>query len=79
MLCGTVRQLMPRLHRTRKLIVQTLVFSLSYLHRQLSPPETLVVEKWPVISTHTLFGFFYMPQICDMGQTALVPFRRNSC
>ena len=31
-------------------------------------------EKWPVISTESCdfhaytFGFFYMPQICDMGQ-----------
>ena len=36
-------------------------------------------EKWPAISTescdfHTYtFGFFYMPQICDMGQTAYIP------
>ena len=27
-----------------RLIVQTLVFSRSYLHRQVSPPETLVVK-----------------------------------
>ena len=39
-------------------------------------------EKWPVISTESCdfhaytFGFFYIPQICDMGQTALLPFRR---
>ena len=38
-------------------------------------------EKWPVISTEIydfhayIFGLFYMPQICDMGQTALLPFR----
>ena len=38
------RRLMPRMHCSRRLIVQTLVFSLSYLHRQVSPPETLVVE-----------------------------------
>jgi hypothetical protein len=24
-------------------------------------------------------GIFYMLQICDMGQTALLPFRRNAC
>ena len=35
-------------------------------------------EKSPVISTESCdfhaytFGFFYMPQICDMGQTALL-------
>ena len=34
----------PRMHCIRRLIVQTLVFSRSYLHRQVSPPETLVVK-----------------------------------
>ena len=29
---------------SRRLIVQTLVFSRSYLHRRVSPPETLVVK-----------------------------------
>ena len=33
-----------RMHCSRRLIVQTLVFSRSYLHRQVSPPETLVVK-----------------------------------
>ena len=32
------------MHCSLRLIVQTLVFSLSYLHRQVSPPETLVVK-----------------------------------
>ena len=32
------------MHCSRRLIVQTLVSSLSYLHRQVSPPETLVVK-----------------------------------
>ena len=32
------------MHCSRMLIVQTLVFSLSYLHRQVSPPDTLVVK-----------------------------------
>ena len=32
------------MHCCRRLIVQTLVFSRSYLHRQVSPPETLVVK-----------------------------------
>ena len=42
-------------------------------------------EKWPVISTESCdfhaytFGFFYMQQICDMGQTVLLPFRRKAC
>ena len=41
-------------------------------------------EKWPVISTESCdfhaytYRFFYMPQICDMGQTALLPFRRKA-
>src|SRR5215468_7768886 len=42
-------------------------------------------EKCPIkfslviaISTVTA-GFFYMPQSCDMGQTALNPFRRKAC
>ena len=32
------------MHCSRRLIVQTLVFSRSYLHRQVSSPETLVVK-----------------------------------
>ena len=32
------------MHCSRRLIVHTLVFSLSYLHRQVSPSETLVVK-----------------------------------
>ena len=32
------------MHCSRRLIVQILVFSRSYLHRQVSPPETLVVS-----------------------------------
>ena len=32
------------MHCIRRLIVQTLVFSHSYLHRHVSPPETLVVK-----------------------------------
>ena len=34
-------------------------------------------EKWPVISTEICYfhEFFYMSQVCDMGQTDLLPFR----
>ena len=32
------------MHCSRRLIVQTLVFTRSYLHSQVSPPETLVVK-----------------------------------
>ena len=35
---------MPQMHCSLRLIVQTLVFSRSYLHRQVSPPETLLVK-----------------------------------
>ena len=35
----------PSMHCSRRLIVQTLVFSRSYLYRQVSPPETLVVKE----------------------------------
>ena len=32
------------------------------------------------MSTSTLhLGIFYMPQICDMGPTALLPLRRKAC
>ena len=33
------------MHCSRRLIVQTLVFSRSYLHRQVSPPEALVLKR----------------------------------
>ena len=59
------------MHCSLRLIVQTLVFSHSYLHRQVSPPETLVVKggtTWmrngwqfgpkAATSTHTLSGSF---------------------
>jgi hypothetical protein len=28
---------------------------------------------------HVILGIFFMPQICDMGQTALLPLRRKTC
>ena len=37
-------RLVTRMHCSRRLIVQTPVFSRSYLHRQVSPPEILVVK-----------------------------------
>ena len=33
-----------QMHCIRRLILQALVFSCSYLHRQVSPPETLVMK-----------------------------------
>ena len=47
------------MHRSRRLIVQTLVFSHSYLHRQVSPPEALVV-KWG--NTWARNGRWILPQ-----------------
>ena len=88
MLCYVVgsRRLMPPDALERK------AYCRSYLHRQVSPPETLVVKggtTWarngPVIWTKSCdfhaytLGIIYMPQICDMGQTALLPFRRKVC
>ena len=69
-------------------IIQTLVFSCSYLHRQVpgistrdpsSERRNYSGEKRPVISTESCdfhayaFGFFYMPQICDIGQRLYFP------
>ena len=43
--CGRVAAAnAPGMHYSRRLILQTLVFSRSYLHHQMSPPETLVVK-----------------------------------
>ena len=70
------------MHCSLRLIVQTLVFSST--RDRSSERMNYLGEKWPVISTESCdlhaytFGFFYMPQICDMGQTVLLPFRRNS-
>jgi hypothetical protein len=37
-------------------------------------------EKCPTIANSTaIVGFFYMPQSCDMGPTALLPLRRKAC
>ena len=78
------------MHCSLRIIVQTLVFSRSYLKPRgvstrypSSKGRNYLGEKWPVISTESCkfhaytFGFFYMPQICDMEQTALLPFRRE--
>ena len=47
------------MHCSRRLIAQTLVFSLSYLHRQVSPPETLVVKGG---TTWTRNGRWILPK-----------------
>ena len=52
------------MHCSLKLIVQTLVFSRSYLHLQVSPPETLVVISTESCDFHAYtFGLLYMAQI----------------
>ena len=47
------------MHCSRRLIVQTLVFSRSYLHRQVSPPETLVVKGG---TTWARNGWWILPE-----------------
>ena len=47
------------MHCSRRLTVQTLVFSHSYLHRQMSPPETLVVKGG---TTWARNGRFILPE-----------------
>ena len=43
--CGRVPAAnVPRMHCSRRLIVQILIFSRSYLHRQVSQPQNLVVK-----------------------------------
>jgi hypothetical protein len=36
-----------------------------------------ILPKMPTSTLH--LGFFCTPQICDMGLTALLPFRRKAC
>ena len=80
------------MHCSRRLIVQTLVFSRSYLYRQVSPPDTLVVKGgttwarngWWILPENArlprnIQGSFTCHKIYDMGQTALLPFRRKAC
>jgi hypothetical protein len=53
--------------------------------RPLSVKEETMGEKWPIQfclqpATSTVsVGIFYMLQIYDMGQTALLPLRRKAC
>ena len=47
------------MHCSRRLILQTLVFSHSYLHSQVSPPETLVVKGG---TTWTRNGQWILPE-----------------
>ena len=54
------------MHCSRRLIVQTLVFSRSYLHRQVSPPETLVVKGW---ITWARNGRWILPEMPDFHVT----------
>ena len=47
------------MHCSRKIIVETLVFSRSYLHCQVSPPETLVVKGG---TTWVRNGWWILPE-----------------
>ena len=58
------------MHCSRRLIVQTLVFSRSYLHRQVSPPQTLVVKGG---NTWARNGRWILPE------NARLPFQRKAC
>jgi hypothetical protein len=56
----------------------------NWRERPLSEKGGNMGEKCPIKFCHTIatstviFGFFYMPQSCDMGQTALLPLRRKA-
>jgi hypothetical protein len=39
--------------------------------------ELFVGEKCLEFDFHVILDIFYMPLICDMGQTALLPLRRK--
>jgi hypothetical protein len=62
----------------------------SHFHRQEAPRhKTLEILAVNGVETsgnlaessefHATLGIFYMPQIYDIGQTALLPLRRKSC
>jgi hypothetical protein len=40
---------------------------------------TMGDKCWPDDAWDMYPGFFYMPQICDMGPIILLPFRRKAC
>ena len=56
---------------SRRLIVQTLVFSRSYLHGQLSPPEALVVKGG---TTWARNGRWILPEIARLPRNIQGPF-----
>jgi hypothetical protein len=43
----------------------------------MSGNRSINFAEMPTSTVH--LGIFYMPQICDMGPTALLPFRRKAC
>jgi hypothetical protein len=53
--------------------------------RPLSAKGGTMGEKHPIKFSHkiatstVIVGFFYMPQSCDVGPTALLPLRRKAC
>ena len=54
------------MHCNRRLIVQTLAFSRSYLHRQVSPPEVLLVKGG---TTWARYGRWILPEKSDFHLT----------
>ena len=62
------------MHCSRRLIVQTLVFSHSYLHRQVSPPETLVVKGG---TTWTRNGRWILPDNARLPRNIQGSFTRR--
>ena len=59
------------MHCSRRLIVQTLVFSPSYLHRQVSPPQTLVVKGG---TTWARNGRWILPENARLPRNIQGPF-----
>jgi hypothetical protein len=58
--------------------------ALHVLRHALLVKDGITGKKWPVSLAcdsdfHVNHRGFYMPQICDMGQEALLPLRRKSC
>ena len=56
---------------SRRLIVQTLVFNRSYLHRQVSPPETLVVKGGTIWARN---GRWILPENARLPRNIQVSF-----
>ena len=89
---GPVPRFAPWKHCSQcDLLYNSLFYKRSYFSRQLSLESTTrgsplaarggtMGEKWwPNGAWDMHPGFFYMPQICDMGPIILLRFRRKAC